>query len=70
MTTELCRVAQCDREPHIRGLCAKCYGNARNAVKKGETSWNELIELGLATTSSRRRGSLFQTALRNAKETL
>ena len=32
---------------YARGCCRKCYGRARNLIKKGETSWEALEKAGI-----------------------
>lgn len=32
-----------------RGLCMKCYSQAKKLVQDGKTSWDELESMGLAT---------------------
>ena len=43
-----CMIPDCERKVLRRGLCAGCYSSASRRVRKGETSWDELIEWGLA----------------------
>ncbi len=43
-----CLIKTCTAtKSHCRGLCMKHYSIAVLKVKKGETSWKELYELGL-----------------------
>lgn len=45
---DICITPGCDRPYHSRGLCDTCRTQARRAIKRGETTWEELEELGLA----------------------
>ena len=37
----------CDRPPHIRGLCPRCYTEARTAINDDVTTEAEIVERGL-----------------------
>lgn len=41
-----CLNPNCQRIAKTRGLCASCYGAARSAIIKGQTSWAKLIKTG------------------------
>jgi hypothetical protein len=41
-----------------RGLCMKCYSAANKLVTEGQTTWEELESMGLATPRS---SSVFKT---------
>lgn len=60
---ERCIIPQCGNVRSARGLCAKCYSEANNAIKRKETSWKELQELGLCYG----KGTPFTRALRQAR---
>jgi len=48
-TNRKCIVKQCDATNISgRGLCMKCYYAARNLIRTGKTSWEELQRMGLA----------------------
>lgn len=42
-----CRTKGCSDLPKCRGLCNGCYTRFFNAVKNGETTWEELEANGL-----------------------
>lgn len=43
-----CLIAKCDKEARWKGLCSACYGQAKQLIDAGETTWEELAALGLA----------------------
>jgi hypothetical protein len=47
-----CLVDGCEGEAKTRGLCHKCYQTAFMSVKKGKTTWDELVKLGLVKPAS------------------
>ncbi len=60
-----CCIPYCTGTVTCRGLCRRCENNARNAVRRGKTTWAELEELGLAKATTYR--ALFREALKAAK---
>jgi len=32
------------------GLCLKCYSQAKKMIESGKTTWEQLVEMGLAKT--------------------
>lgn len=73
---DICIIPGCGRPYHSRGLCDTCRTSARRAVNRGETTWEELVELGLAlphvpwwnNPGSGVRWSKLHKALRDARE--
>lgn len=53
MLEEPCRVQVCGNRSAkgCRGLCMKCYSEAKKKVELGEITWEELAELGITTDS-------------------
>ena len=47
-----CLIEGCEGEAKTRGLCHKCYQTAFMSVKKGKTTWDELVKLGLVKPAS------------------
>lgn len=47
---EPCLTPECGKPREWKGLCRSCYGVARHLIDKEETSWEELVALGLALT--------------------
>lgn len=43
-----CLIEDCNKEQRWKGLCSACYGQAKQLIDAGETSWEQLAELGLA----------------------
>ncbi len=43
-----CLIDECDGVAKIRGLCPICYQAAASAIKKYNTTWEELESAGLA----------------------
>jgi len=66
--TEKCLTPRCSQLARTRGLCARCYTAAANAISKGQVTWEKLEELGLSKASQRDKGhaALFQNALQEA----
>jgi hypothetical protein len=57
----------CKNEPkHARGLGETCYRKALRSVNDGETTWGELVELGLAEEPYQ-RDTQFSLALERAR---
>lgn len=48
----------------MRGLCSKCYKRANDKVKSGETTWDELVNMGLCEDIN----DPFTEAFNHAKE--
>ncbi len=48
MSDEQCIIPECERKARSRGLCTACYISARLRITAGETTWEQLGELGLA----------------------
>ena len=63
-----CLTPGCKAESKTRGLCQRCYAAANTQVKRGNVTWEKLVELGLAKQSTREAGSrdLFNIALAQA----
>jgi hypothetical protein len=47
-----CLIEGCERKVRSRGLCSCCYTAAKNAVKVGKTTWEELERRGLSLPST------------------
>lgn len=63
-----CITPGCDRQKHIRGLCASCYIAARRMIADRKTTWEELESLGLSRTpQGRGLPSAFVVAYQQAK---
>lgn len=43
-----CLTDGCFTKRQWKGLCASCYGVAKKLITANKTSWEELVELGLA----------------------
>lgn len=56
----------CDNEPHVRGLCKRCYGSARQKVTSGLTTWDQLVEMGLVLPAQNKPVNPFTAALNKA----
>ncbi len=48
-----CLIQDCHRKTMSRGLCQGCYQRAQKLVSKGKTTWEELINMGLANEAFR-----------------
>lgn len=64
-----CLILGCQGKARCRGLCNNCYVSARNKVRAGGTTWDELVEMELAAKVKYGGNgkSLFQIALEKAK---
>jgi hypothetical protein len=51
---KVCLSKGCEKKAKTRGLCPSCYNSANHIVKSGETSWDQLEEMGLSLPSSGR----------------
>lgn len=57
-----CLNPKCDGEAKLRGLCPACYSVAVYHIKRKDTTWAELIELGMAKErrqAGRKNDSIF-----------
>lgn len=44
----ICIVPDCDKPAKWKGLCPTCYGAAKKFIDAGETTWDQLVDMGLA----------------------
>lgn len=63
-----CIIEGCERDSRTRGLCGTCYQSARNAIKAGKATWNELEAAGLALPRTSFGGGGNPTPFRKAFE--
>lgn len=61
-----CLTPGCNTDSRWRGLCSRCYGQAKRLIEKGETTWEELMGLGLAKPNV---DQLFTTAFYAKRKT-
>lgn len=47
----------CGKPEFSRGLCSACYSNAALLVRKGQTSWEQLVNSGRALRAYLRKKS-------------
>lgn len=52
-----CLTPSCDAKVHSRGLCFRCYNRLIRQVRRGTTSWSQLIAEGKAKTSIKQGAS-------------
>lgn len=52
--------------PSLKGLCMKCYKEAKKIVEDGQASWEELAQLELCRIAE--DDASFAAALKRAKE--
>jgi hypothetical protein len=64
-----CLIPKCGRAQKSRGLCAACNSAALRKISRGETSWADLIDMGLALPPEKRgpRGGAFSQALKQTE---
>lgn len=43
-----CLIEECENEVEHRGLCSHHYPYAAKLISKGRTTWEELVEAGMA----------------------
>lgn len=48
MVDKPCLTPDCKALARWRGLCSRCYGQAKKLIEKELTDWDELITMGLA----------------------
>lgn len=58
-----CCIDSCTNIAQWKGLCSRCYGEAKHVINSGQTSWQELFDLGLAINDAP-----FAIAFKRAKE--
>ena len=51
-----------------RGLCLLCYSRAKKLVEDGTTTWDEIVELGLALPNDGEGADPFTKAFDGAKK--
>ena len=66
--TPLCLVPGCTRPAARRGLCEPCYQSAARFVRFGGTTWDELVQLGLAEPGLTRQPAIFRQAFEQLRE--
>ncbi len=44
----VCIIPACGKEQRWKGLCSKCYGQAKRLIDDHKTTWETLNDLGLA----------------------
>ena len=66
--SEQCLVPGCVKPKSVRGMCNYCYQTAKRNIQRNNTTWEELMEAGLALESHTRQGYLME-ALRKYRET-
>lgn len=49
-----CMVPDCNEPARWKGICQKCYGQAKNLIDNGKTTWDELAEMGLCEVKSKK----------------
>lgn len=60
-----CLTPECRERATHKGLCMKCYSEAKKLVEVGKTTWAELAILGLADIAS---NSKFSQALQKKRQ--
>jgi len=55
-----CIVSGCDNDVRTRGMCGSCYSSALKLIRDGETSWENLKDMCLATEPYQSRSSHFR----------
>ncbi len=53
-----CKLAGCDKDAAIRGLCTGHYQNCLTLISRGTTSWDELVKLEIANPTGQLAASL------------
>lgn len=61
-----CMVPRCNgfKGTGMKGLCTRCYGKAKKKIEAGETTWDELGNMGLCEVQD----DPFSQAFNKAKE--
>ncbi len=61
-----CLIDGCDSVAKARGMCTTCYQTAVAIIRRGESAWEQLEELGLANKPQHRSpgNGAFAKALR------
>jgi hypothetical protein len=59
-----CVTPNCNKPAKWKGLCSACYGAAKKLIDDEQTSWDELIEMGMAIDKT----SLFRNEFKRRKQ--
>lgn len=57
-----CIVEECEKKASARGLCSPCYAMAKSYIKHAKTTWKELEEMKLATSTRKTKVTAFAQA--------
>lgn len=57
-----CIIDKCGKDSRWKGLCSACYGQAKQLIDAGETTWEELGALGLAVIPDKPFVTAFKAA--------
>lgn len=60
---DICIISNCGKPRKWKGLCSKCYGEAKQLIDAQQTTWEELNTMGLCTIPA----TPFETAFKEAK---
>lgn len=66
-----CLMPDCSNAPgaDLKGLCTKCYPQAKKLVDKEETTWEQLAELGMVDLDFGKKTGFRQEFLRRKSKT-
>jgi hypothetical protein len=64
---ETCLVPGCQMPANTHGMCVKCYQTAKRNVLRNNTTWEEIVEEGLAR-EPHGQSSLIMEAIRKHRE--
>lgn len=61
-----CMVPDCTEKARWKGICGKCYHQARELVHTNKTTWEELAEMGLCKIEDKKLLSAFLSLKKRA----
>lgn len=62
-----CMIPNCGEKMMWKGLCNRCYGQAKYYIERGETTWSQLAAMGLCVTNSVPFKNAFEKAYAKCK---
>lgn len=65
---ETCLIPGCDLPAATRGMCGKCYQAAKRNISQDNTTWEELIEAGLALPAPSTHSGMLMSAIEQFRE--
>lgn len=55
-----CLIDGCEEEARWKGICGRCYHQAKTLIKEGKTTWEELADLRLCVEPEKKLLTAFR----------